>query len=65
MIYADFIWRLRLAAMGSGWPSRGRCNWAVEEPDRFNRGFNSPAYQALKKIDPEMAKKAEVPTEAS
>ena len=33
----------------------------AQEPDRFNRGFNSPAYQALKKIDPEIAKKAGVP----
>jgi hypothetical protein len=33
----------------------------AQEPDRFNRGFNSPAYQALKKIDPAAAKKAGVP----
>ena len=33
----------------------------AQEPDRFNRGMKSPAYQALKKIDPEMAKKAGVP----
>lgn len=33
----------------------------AQEPDRANRGFNSPAYQALKKIDPEAARKAGVP----
>lgn len=33
----------------------------AQEPDRFQRGFKSPAYQALKKIDPDAAKKAGVP----
>jgi hypothetical protein len=33
----------------------------AKEPDPFRRGFNSPAYQALKKIDPEAARKAGVP----
>jgi HEAT repeat protein len=33
----------------------------AQEPDRWGRGLKSPAYQALKKIDPDMAKKAGVP----